>query len=475
MRIKFLGTLTVLAAGAASVRAQNEPPLAVPLPVPAPASAVAAADDVAPLLPIAPIEVSRQRTASDGPTASTADVVPASAVEDGTPPLLPIPPIRPSCKCNAPDRPAASAPAVKCLPEPCQVCKPAPRFWGSLEYLVWYNRSEAVPPLATVGPVGGFGALTAPATVAVLGGHNADFGAFTGFRATVGGWLDRDATVGAEVGGFLLERRSDSVRLTDHPLATDPNLLARPYVDAATGTEASFPVAVPGLAGGAIYAKASSRTWGLDGDGVVNLRNRSLYRVDLLGGFRYLDLLERFNVGQVTTIGPDDTAGIAIYDQFGARNQFYGGQLGTRTVIRRGRLDLTLVTKLALGVTHEVTEVGGTATAFAPGTSLTVPGGFLAVASNSGRAERDHFSVLPESTVAVGYRVTERLSASVGYNFLYLSDVARPAEQIDRTINVSQVPVLGGGPLVGVVRPTHDIVGTDYWLQGVQFGVSYKY
>ena len=63
---------------------------------------------------------------------------------------------------------------------------------------------------------------------------------------------------------------------------------------------------------------------------MVNYRNYSLYRVDLLGGFRYFDLRERLNVGDLTTFPEDGNAGYAISDQFGTRNQFYGGQLGAR-------------------------------------------------------------------------------------------------------------------------------------------------
>jgi hypothetical protein len=434
MRNGFLVALAALVADAASARAQTSSPYAQHLPAPAVAA-------------------------------------------EAEPALLPAPPGRlpPTLPTTAGAvKPSATAPAVTCLPEPCTVCKPAPRLWGGLEYLVWFNRNEAVPPLATLGPSRGFGVLTTPGTVVALGGRGVDFGAFNGVRATAGGWFNTDATVGVEAGGFLLERRSDSTRLTDTPALT--TALARPFVNAGTGAEDAIPIAFPGVLNGSVYAKASSRAWGADADFVVNCRKYSLYRVDLLGGFRYFDLLERLNVGDLSTDAPNNTSGTAIFDQFGTRNQFYGGQVGARAVVNRGRLELTVASKLALGFTHEASEIGGTTTFFGGGMpTLNVPGGLLAEPSNSGRLTRDRFSVLSESTVAVGYRMTERLSASVGYNFLYLSDVARPAEQIDRTVNTSQLSLLGGGLLVGAARPAREIVGTDYWLQGVQFGVSYKY
>ena len=48
----------------------------------------------------------------------------------------------------------------------------------------------------------------------------------------------------------------------------------------------------------------------------------------------------------------------------------------------------------------------------------------------------------------------------------------RPGEQIDRTVNTNQLPpAVGGGP----ARPMFQNNATDFWAQGVNFGVEFKY
>jgi len=88
------------------------------------------------------------------------------------------------------------------------------------------------------------------------------------------------------------------------------------------------------------------------------------------------------------------------------------------------------------------------------------PAGLLARPSNSGRSSRDAFAAVPECAVTLGYRVTRWLRATVGYSFLYWSDVARPGDQIDRGLDRRQIPtslitgpVSGPGPVTG--RWTH--------------------
>ena len=98
--------------------------------------------------------------------------------------------------------------------------------------------------------------------------------------------------------------------------------------------------------------------------------------------------------------------------------------------------------------------------------------GLLAQSTNSGRFTRDMFSVVPEIGVNVGYQITDNLTAYVGYNFLYWTNVARPGDQIDRTINISQ---LSGGNLAGPARPVFTPRATDFWAQGVNFGLAFRW
>ena len=51
------------------------------------------------------------------------------------------------------------------------------------------------------------GILGRQGTRVLFGDSSLDYGTFSGVRANLGAWLDRGATVGAEVGGFLLDKR----------------------------------------------------------------------------------------------------------------------------------------------------------------------------------------------------------------------------------------------------------------------------
>ena len=57
-------------------------------------------------------------------------------------------------------------------------------------------------------------------------------------------------------------------------------------------------------------------------------------------------------------------------------------------------------------------------------------------------------------------------------DFEALVDLAQ-REQIDLAVNTSQPP-LGGG-LVGPARPAFSFRDSDFWAQGVSFGVEFRY
>ena len=86
--------------------------------------------------------------------------------------------------------------------------------------------------------------------------------------------------------------------------------------------------------------------------------------------------------------------------------------------------------------------------------------------------------MVPEVGVNVGYNFTPWLRGFLGYNFLYWSNVVRPGEQIDREINVRQIPGPNfptGGSNTTVARPTVPFKSTDFWAHGVNLGLELKY
>lgn len=352
----------------------------------------------------------------------------------------------------------------------------ARRLYGSAEYLLWWIKDADVPPLVTTSPPGSQGILGMPGTVVLFGGSNTDLNERSGGRFTLGWWLDPCQVWGIETSFFFLGEDSAGFGANSDQFP----LLARPFFNLNLDTEFSQVVTDPTRATGGLSVSMPSRLWG----GEVNLR-RNVYctccsRVDLLAGFRYLDLDESVQVVEtgtiLPTVQPFGGNRFAVFDHFGTNNQFYGGQIGAEAEVRRGRWFATVRGKLALGVNDQSVDINGAQTLVAPnGTRSTFQSGLLALNSNSGRFNREHFAVVPEAGVNLGYHVTDSIRAYVGYTFLYWTDVLRPGDQIDRVLDVNRIPNFSPGPAVSQVRPRVPFKRSDFWAQGMNFGLEVKY
>src|SRR5262249_30843125 len=102
-------------------------------------------------------------------------------------------------------------------------------------------------------------------------------------------------------------------------------------------------------------------------------------------------------------------------------------------------------------------------------------GGVFAQPTNIGHYTRDVFAVVPEVNLKVGYQLNNSWRATVGYTFLFMSNVVRPGDEIDRGINSGflALPPNHGLPL----RPAFDFSGSGstYWAQGVDFGLEFHF
>lgn len=141
-------------------------------------------------------------------------------------------------------------------------------------------------------------------------------------------------------------------------------------------------------------------------------------------------------------------------------------------------MDATI--KVALGNNHETSNINGvtTVTNGAFGfVSGGTPGGIFAQPSNIGRHSRDMFAVVPEVNFKVGYQMGQHVRPFVGYNFLYLSEALRPGDQLNRNINpTTNFPFfVPPGSATGAPSPLPGFRGSDFWAQGVNFGIEIRY
>jgi hypothetical protein len=367
-----------------------------------------------------------------------------------------------------------------------------PRVWLGAEYLLWWTKSGPMPvPVLTTAPLNSPalvpGALGNPDTTVLMGGRDLNYPVQSGARFTAGSWLNTEQTVGVEASYFFLGDRSFN-QSAFVPISLTSPLLVNPLLDV---NPAAF---VPGesgnflFPGGGAILSSTSRLQGAEINGLRSLLDNGNARVVLIGGFRFLKLDEsltfattQFDTGFFAFSGQF----VNTVDQFLTQNNFYAGQLGARFDWIRGRIILQATGKLAMGDTHEIGQIKGfTSTNTGPGFAVgppaqipvtTVPGGIYAQPTNIGTQIRDRFAVAPEITLNLGVNLTQHLTGFLGYNFLYLSDVARPGNQIDRAINSSQLTSFTGvptGPLVGPARPAPQLNSSDFWAQGVSFGLN---
>jgi hypothetical protein len=333
------------------------------------------------------------------------------------------------------------------------------------------------------------GALGAAGTAGLFGGNSLDHDPFSGGRFTAGYWLNCPQTVGVEASYFFLGQRSSDFRAVSSG-APGSAVIARPFFDVSSGLPNSELIAFPGLAGGTVQVHSTTRLQGAEANLLYNLccscdsccdccGPARGYRLDLLGGFRYLDLREGLGVVENTQVLPGAPvfSGDALnaFDQFDTRNQFYGGQLGVRAEVRQNHLFANVTGQVALGDTHQTVDINGATTITPPGGLAAIrPGGLLALPGNSGHFSRDDFSVVPEVGVNVGYQFTNNLRVFVGYNFLYWSNVVRPGDVIDLRMNSTLVPT-SLAPPSGPAASPFAFRSSDFWAQGISFGAELRF
>jgi hypothetical protein len=356
-----------------------------------------------------------------------------------------------------------------------------PKFYLSGEYLLWWFKQDKVPVLASTSsnPFDN-GELGKPTTQVLFGGDGLDGSARSGFRVSGGYWLDQTCKEeGIDVSGFYFTPHTTNFNANSSQFP----VVARPFFNVNQGIEFSQLTAFPGIATGNLSIHNQSNLFGAEINARCNICCGCNYRLDVLGGFRYLNLEESLSITETGLFLPGNGPPLAgdtflVHDFFGTRNQFFGGQVGVIGEYDWGRFSVTGWGKVALGDTHQNILIDGNQVITAPnGTTQQFTGGLLALTSNIGHFRQDRFSVIPELNLNVGYQVTDHVRLFVGYDVLYWNNVVRPGGQIDRNLDITLIPnfpVPGVGP-AGQNQPSAPRPATDFWAQGVTFGVEFRY
>lgn len=359
-------------------------------------------------------------------------------------------------------------------------CGPAGRVWVGFEWLYWVTSGQSVPAAITTAPPGtdraAAGALGQPTTTTLAGGDRFNNDFRNGFRVYAGMWLNDNQTVGVEADFFFLgnSRQGFAAR------SDGSQIISRPFTNALFGLPDVELVSFPNVLAGRTSVDPKSSLLGAGLNGLFNVCCDPCGRVDLLLGYRYLNLVDQLTFREQLVSLPGQTdvpAGtqFAIQDRFTTRNNFHGGLIGLSGEWRFGHFFVGGRAAVSLGVNRQTTNIDGRTVITPPGgVPAAYAGGLYTQPSNIGSYERSVFAVAPEAGLRVGVQLTDFARAYIGYNFLYLSNVQRAGDQVDTTVNPNFLPPRTE-PVAGPARPAYAPRTTDFWAHGISLGLELRF
>lgn len=410
--------------------------------------------------------------------------------------------------------PAAYAEESFILPE-----RPAfsTECWTRVEYLGWTLRKSPIPlPLVTSASFSDSipGAIGQPGTKVLLGNKTEGKRWQNGFQISAGTTLNTGQALSIEGSYFLLPRVTieRSLNTTGEPGA--PNL-AVPIYDVTgfwglNGVPGETIYILPGPlldeAGfeGRLSLKISSLFQGAALNCCAYLGCRDGFSLEGISGLRWLQLQEDLTFNVHTKTAPNVSFPPGFYnakDRFRTANNFFGAQLGLHALYRRCNWFVEVTPKVSLGVlnqhvsTHGVGETSDGNLFYSIKGPAQLVGGIFAQPTNIGNHSRNICAAAFETSLRVGYQVTSCLEIFLGYNFISISRVARPGDQMNRKINptrtglaeVSRATVgTGSGPIPfgtsgpaeapqGPKEPRFHFKTRCFWAQGITTGAMLRF
>lgn len=411
------------------------------------------------------------------------------------------------------------------------------RWYGNAEFIVWRIPRGTIPATATAVPAGvssilftnryfdafgnlvrtqnviGYNENSITNQVAFANGGQTDLGSQPGGRFIVGFWGDADQTWGFEAILQFLASKSTTISgqpsLSNNQFIINTGFRQTDYqIPLGGGTPtviATYDVLAIRQVNGLFSGSASSSLWG----GEVNYRSTGMRvgPVDVSGlcGIRYLQFEDALNVNSTinltrpTGVQPTDSEQsyslsenlvISSTDRLRIRNHFVGAQIGVDLDARFASLFLFTRLKAAVGDMHQSASIDGSTqvtnnepvrltgplagSATSPPSS-TSPGGLLSAPGDNGSRSRDRVAVIPEVNVRFGCQFTDWLRGYVGYDLLYLQQVARAGNATALNSQTTDLQIAQTNRTFNSSAPTFQFNDSRLWVQGVSFGLEAKY
>ncbi len=386
-----------------------------------------------------------------------------------------------SCVAALSPRLAAQSPiadiSIQSPPTSGVLAPEAPTSWGTfnadVDYVLWWLREGRVPVLLTTSSPASRGFLGQPDTRVLYGDdrlmtrHDDQF---NGIRFALG-WVNADGNFGVEARAFFLERDSTYFKAVS---ANGSELLAIPYFNAVTGMPDSRIIAGPdptrGLLSGAFVGYSRIEWFGEELNAVLPMTAGDGWRLDLLAGFRFFQMRDRFHETATSRSIPDGGAQLwGLEDNIRTGNAYYGGQVGFTGEVTFGRFFVQARGTIGLGGDDERVRTFGGKLYQTPTLRITTPTGLFVQQSNTGSLSRGNFDGAGEADINVGYQLTSWARLVMGYTFLYWADPLRAGDQIETVVNHGQAT----HPTPAM--PTIPFKGDALWAQGLNAGVELRW
>jgi hypothetical protein len=349
--------------------------------------------------------------------------------------------------------PACHAGPGFCAP----VC--AERFWVELEFLLWWREGRSFPPLVTTDDPG-----ILPNATVLFGGGQLHEQARPGGRLQFGLWLDDCQCLG--IGGRFVSIAEARNR---YDLDSD-NLafFARPFFDAdpaVSAQEAQVIANAPGQTG-ALSLVTESQFLAADAFFRCLMLRNDYSRLDFLFGYQ-LGRLDENLIIETTSTNPD-IGTLGVRDSFLTRNEFHGGHFGVQGQYRRGFWGLEMMAKVGFGNMNQQAELSGATTGSTQNSGLLVQ-----QETNAGTYQRDTFSYMHDTGIKLAYYPSEHIKLSLGYSLMFFSDVLRPGDLIDTSVDSRLFPATS--PPTGVARPAFEFHSNHFYAHGLNLGIECRF
>jgi hypothetical protein len=362
--------------------------------------------------------------------------------------------------------------------------------WAQVDYLVWRLDGMDLPTLARTNPIGtplpDAGLLTSSDDV--IGGEEVGDHRRSGGRLHGGIWLDPWQEI-AVIGDFF-DAGNDGTDVTAGSSGSD--IITRPFFNTQTDAADRRFVNIPGDLIGSLRVQTEDEFQSA-GAGLQMCLLRSagctddsrVLRVDVIAGYRYFHYDTQLNFIEDRFALAAGIPGISqgqrqfTREEFSTSNEFHGGELGLEARMRQERFWLDGLVKLAIGGNRRTVDIKAYSIRTTGGFLDEIVGGgaYVAEGTNAGHHTDSVGMVIPEFRLGVGYQITPRISARLGYNLIIWDDVVQAASELPPGLavdprNLPLPAVVAGG---GSEPEFPGFQGRTLVAHGVDLGLELAY